>query len=440
MMRHFGLVLGLVGAVALATGACTSSGGNNNGQHDAATDGFHQLDGGQGDGGGDGGGGTCTKTGITGTASGGYSGQDNAVFYDVLTSENVPYDAFEIAFYFDYGNPQPTIGPGTYTLGATEEERSLATCGTCVMAWANCGEESCAKTFFAKSGTLTITKMNNTDGLVGTLTDGRLVEVTIAQDGSVTEVNGGDSWCFPNHAVNMSFAEYPLPCESNTDCAGTTDTPYCLTEYGECVQCLQESHCASLTATPHCLVEYGACVECTENAHCASSTYGQVCDTYYGECGQCVSAMDCHDPTKPICGYNSTTYRGECQAGGTCTDDDTAAEAAGDDGPIGATALTVGVAANAHICKATGESDYYKYTLAAAGNLTVTVAWTATGTDLDIYVYDSTGEEVDSAYTTSETSPETLAMTSLAAGTYYIEVQAWTPTTTVPYTITVTTP
>jgi hypothetical protein len=438
------MVLGLFGALALATGACTSS-SNNNGQRDAGQeDGpFHQLDGSTGGdgGGGDGGGGTCTKTGLTAAVE--YAdyktdGTDEWFTYYALTAETSPYDALGIELYPGYG-AAPTLGAGTYTLGATAAEQSYATCGVCVLLYGGCDDtaQTCAKTYFAQTGTLTITALDNASGFVASLANATLAEVTIDSNNVTTKVPGGATWCFPSHSINAELTT-AFPCTSNTECASQTDTPYCDTASGYCVQCLLETHCSGLTATPHCDPDYFECVECVTNDHCASSANGHFCGG--GLCGQCAWSGDCTNPATPVCVSNSTTYRGECVAGGTCTGDDGAEP--GDDGAVGARALTIGTAMNGSICKATNESDFYKVTTSATGNITFTANWTETGADLDLYAYTATGTLIDYAEETTVGS-ETLALTAQPAGTYYVEVWAYSHgsgTNAIPYTITVTTP
>jgi hypothetical protein len=463
MMRQLTLVLVIGGTVALATGACTTTSGNN-GQHDGGgSDVIHQFDGSTPDGGGnDGGGGACTQTGFTAVSeAAGFDSSYNETYYDGYSSADSPYNWLSVGLYFDYGNPKPTLGPGTYTLGGTTEEQSLATCGTCVVLYTGCDDtaRTCDKTYFAMSGTLTVTAMDNVGGFVGSLANARLVEVTVnSSTGATTPVANGSTWCLPSYTFDQPL-EYPLPCASNTECASFTDTPYCDTASSECVQCLQESHCASLTDTPHCETTYFYCVQCLQESHCAALTATPHCDTDYNECAECVedahcaananghfcvggqcgacnSSFGCTNAAAPVCQYDQTSGRAVCGAGGTCTADD--AGEPGDDGPAGARTLAPTVATTGAVCDADLEQDYYKIVTAATGAINVSLTWTATGADLDLYVYDSTGLEIGYSESTTGTS-ESVALTAKPAGTYYAKVVAYsmgTATDAIPYSIT----
>ena len=441
MMRQLSLVLGLIGAVALATGACTSSGGNNNGQYDAGQqDGNHQLDGGQQDDGGQHDGSvTCTTTGFTATdESAGYDSQNNDVYYDGYTATTSPYDELEVGLYFDYGNPKPTIGPGTYTIGGTTAEQNAATCGTCIMLWQGCDDTAgtCAKTFFATSGTLTVTTMDNTGGFVGTLTNAHLVEVTIDDTtGNSTPVAGGQTWCIPSYSFNQALTT-ELPCSTSDDCSG--DTPKCDTSSNTCVECLTNPDCASSANGHICDTTNFYCVECLTNTDCASNTNGHFCDTDFGLCGACLTSFDCTNAATPVCQSNDTTYRYECVAGVTCAGDD--AGGANDTGPAGARTLTVGVAMTGQMCNPDDDYDWYKIQTSVLGNITFTLAFADTTADVRFTVYDATGTGLGTGPTAN---PSVLALTSKPAGWYYASVTDYdmgAATGALPYTITVTTP
>jgi len=488
MMRQLSLVLVLGGTVALATGACTSASSNPPGQHDAGYDVHHQLDAGtQTDTGTqtDGGGGACTTNGFT-VADDESAASSTDFFYAGYSSTSEPYDFISVELYYGLA-VEALKGPGTVTLGSASIDKNYSSCSTCVLIRTACDSTNgcTGPTFFATEGTLNVTALATGGNFTGTLTNVKLVEVTIAQGTFVsTPVANGDVWC----VASLSFdapVQGSLPCENSTECSGSADTPWCDTANNECVQCLeeahctsltdtphcdtssfscvqclQESHCTSLTATPHCDTTYFYCVQCLEEAHCTALTATPHCDTDYSECvecltsdhcasnanghfcaanlcGLCASMLDCTNPATPLCQLNETSGRAECVVGGTCTGDD--AGEPGDDGPAGARVLTAGVGMTGSVCNADLEYDFYKITTSATGNLTFTLTWTDSNADLDLYVLDATGATLGSS---EYDNPESVALTGQAAGLYYAVVTAYdmgTATDAIPYTITVTT-
>jgi hypothetical protein len=445
MTRHASLFT-VGAALALVLGACGSS-GTNPGRQDSGVppqvDGpVGQQDGpvGQhdGPGGQDGPAGTCTKSGFTPAEQTAEVSTDG-MQYQALSSTTAPADLLWINFYYGYGDPPPLTGPGTFTLGETPDEQNWATCGTCVLLLANCDDQgACDKYFFAESGTLTVTDFQTGGNFAGTLTNARLVEVTIdTTTYDSTPVPGGDTWCLSSYAFDAALSG-SLPCTSTADCAGSADTPYCNTETSECVQCLQESHCTSLSATPHCDVDYNTCVECVSDAHCTGSN-GHFCSNSL--CGACNSSFDCTLATAPSCNTDATTDRTVCGVVTGCTPEDNGED--GDDGPAGAQVLTAGVPLTARkICSAPTsgtERDFYKFDNPTIGDVTFTLTWNASGTsapDLDLAVYTFNGTFLGDAQWGPGT--EIVKLTYLAAGTYYARIAAYSAATPADYTIGVT--
>jgi hypothetical protein len=151
----------------------------------------------------------------------------------------------------------------------------------------------------------------------------------------------------------------------------------------------------------------------------------------------CEGPADCTSPTSPVCGPLAF-----CTKLDTCVGDDTTAEAQSDDGPAGATAVTLGnapVVVNANVCNdGTGEQDWYKVTVPVGGAFTVEASWADMMADLDIYVLDGALNQVGFSFWQN---PETVAVNYLAAGTYYVFVERFTPndaTAVTPYTLTFT--
>jgi hypothetical protein len=416
MTRQLTLIFGLVGAVALTTGACTSSGGNHGQQDAGPDDAIHQFDLGQHDSGGDDAAATCTGTGHTAAV---HTAKVNAaaLYYTGDTADptgTAPYDRLTVELYYGLGGAEPLMGPGTVQIGATAADKNYGTCTTCVRLLKNCtASGGCTKVYLATEGTITITEFANGGDFVGSMTDVKLQEVTIAQDGTYTStpVTNGTWWCVDSFSFSTPLVG-TLPCTTSDDCP--TDLPLC--------------------DTPN-----ATCVECLSNTECASNANGQLCGG--GMCGACASALDCTSPAAPLCATNATTGRPECVAGGTCTGDDSGEP--GDDGPNGARLLTVSVGMSAAVCLATdgSEYDFYEIVTAAAGNISISVSWADAGADLDFLVLDSALTTVKSA--TSSTNPETVALTGRPAGTYYVGVYVYdmgTATAAIPYTITYTTP
>src|SRR5512137_1034127 len=95
MTRPATLVLLVGGALALATGACTTTNGTHHGQQDAGTEVHHQLDGAPQN---DGGAGTCTTTGFTAAEEyAAYDADYNAILWDGYSSATDPFDWLSIS-------------------------------------------------------------------------------------------------------------------------------------------------------------------------------------------------------------------------------------------------------------------------------------------------------------------------------------------------------
>ncbi|MFO0750113.1 MAG: PPC domain-containing protein, partial [Myxococcota bacterium] len=194
------------------------------------------------------------------------------------------------------------------------------------------------------------------------------------------------------------------------------------------------------TAVPYTLTVTAVAPECTATQACADNS--KICDVEAGKCVACITDFDCKTSANPVC--LTTDNVAACGKVDACTGDD-AGESA-DDGPAGAVAVTVPTTTPvaAKICgegdqPSEREADWYKFTLAAADDVTFTLDWTGAAVDLDIAVYDSTGEVVDSSVTKH---PEVLALTALPAGDYFIQIVSYegAPTAAIDYTLAITTP
>jgi hypothetical protein len=154
---------------------------------------------------------------------------------------------------------------------------------------------------------------------------------------------------------------------------------------------------------------------CTSDAECSGAT--PVCSD--GRCVACADSFDCEDASLPRCDTATNT----CAAGvDTCTSED--ANEPADDGPSGAYAFVTDGAGDAsttsEICSSPrGEADFYSFQVTTVGEVwDLALTWTGTR-DLDLEVYDATGAEIGLSYWEQ---PETMRLTYLPIGTYYIDV------------------
>lgn len=170
---------------------CTDD-GDNKGSGDATlTDAVGGADGAGADGTGLDGLGTdivvdpCMRQGFTATLHEAYF--DGDTYYFGYSSEAEPFDILSVQLYTE----SPT--PGSFSITAA----NYSECETCVLVFGDCTGDSCAKTFLAYEGSVSLTEWGTATGepLTGTLTNVKLVQVEI--DGSFvsTPVPGGETWC-----------------------------------------------------------------------------------------------------------------------------------------------------------------------------------------------------------------------------------------------------
>lgn len=169
---------------------------------------------------------------------------------------------------------------------------------------------------------------------------------------------------------------------------------------------------------------------CQDDSACTSGP--PVC--YHGRCVECADSFDCPSMTAPRCDGASNT----CGAGADqCTADD--ASEPGDDGPAGAITLTPDAggafSASGQICSAPRtELDYFKLVVAAGETWDFDLAWTG-GRDLDLEVLSATGSDIGLSFWEQ---PETMRLAYLPAGTYYVRISDFSPSTTAPIAYTLT--
>lgn len=171
---------------------------------------------------------------------------------------------------------------------------------------------------------------------------------------------------------------------------------------------------------------------CTSDAACTAGP--PVC--FQGRCVECATSFDCHDTTEPRCDAATNA----CAAGvDACASED--ASEPEDDGPSGAYQFvtdpsTGDASTTSEICSSPrSEEDFYSFEVTTVGEVwDLSLAWTGTR-DLDLEVYDAAGAPVGLAYWEQ---PETMRLTYLAPGTYFIKVTDFASNAApVPYTIAV---
>lgn len=134
----------------------------------------------------------CDRTSFSGTA---YFEHDEEFGYTTFGLENDT--AFIAVEFYDFGNGSPLDGPGNYPIGANTDDRNYETCETCLLIYADCTTEECAKVFFGTGGTIEVSALDLDAGTVtATLKNIVAIEVTIDEDTFVsTPVNNGETFC-----------------------------------------------------------------------------------------------------------------------------------------------------------------------------------------------------------------------------------------------------
>ncbi|PIE16807.1 MAG: hypothetical protein CSA66_07115, partial [Proteobacteria bacterium] len=159
------------------------------------------------------------------------------------------------------------------------------------------------------------------------------------------------------------------------------------------------------------------------------------CYTSSGACGACMTDLHC-SAERPVCGGYDTGELSCLEGYGLCTGDDDAED--GDDGPAGATTLTLGEDTGAKICGENGtESDWYTFALTGPSSVTGTLTWSSSN-DLDFHLFDGNLTVLDRGATFGS-NPEQFAAAAVPAGTYYVVVRSFggSATEAVDYTLNV---
>lgn len=155
-------------------------------------------------------------------------------------------------------------------------------------------------------------------------------------------------------------------------------------------------------------------VTCDDDSACAGTTPACLA----GRCVGCVDSFDCMMGSAPSCDTGSHT----CVGGNSCPGDD--AGDPNDDGPGGAQMFVLDGSGHgaiaAEICDVpTSEADYFGFVVSSPGETwQFDLTW-ASSADLDLYAYDAQGGRLGLSW---YEQPETIALTYLAPGTYYLMV------------------
>lgn len=140
----------------------------------------------------------CDRTTFAGTA---YFEHDAEFGYTTFGLENDT--AFLAVEFYDFGDGSPLTGPGNYPLGANADDQNYETCTTCLIIYADCDAETCAKSFYGTGGTIEVTALDLDAGTVtATLKNVVAVEVTIDENTFVsTPVNNGETFCLGSLSI-----------------------------------------------------------------------------------------------------------------------------------------------------------------------------------------------------------------------------------------------
>jgi hypothetical protein len=140
----------------------------------------------------------CSRQGFQGAREIGRRTQDGFAYVS-LTSEQAPYDAFQLATLGSFNGP---MAPGVYSLDGI----NYADCGLCLLIEMGCGnpQEPCAKTFYADAGSVELTAIGG-DQFAGKLTNVVFREVTVDEEFRSTPVAGGETWCLGEYAFDVQL-------------------------------------------------------------------------------------------------------------------------------------------------------------------------------------------------------------------------------------------
>jgi hypothetical protein len=232
-------------------------------------------------------------------------------------------------------------------------------------------------------------------------------------------------------------------CTSDSECSSYA--PHCSPDSQSCVECTQNDHCLSNGAGPICRPDRncgcnadsdcpstkpvcagGECAACRTNDQCKNPKK-PICDDLFHDCNECDLDTDCKDPAKPIC------LAGDCWKGDSCkTGPDDAAEP-NDDGPAGATPLTLNQPISATLCDSILEYDFYSAQIGSGGRRLQIKLSSYGATAPTLRVFDASGFVLGES-TRYNSGDVEVDLRHLPAGKVFIEVA--TNAKGGPYTIT----
>lgn len=152
------------------------------------------------------------------------------------SQNNEVEDFFQLEIYAD------TFAPGTVDI-MTGGNDNFETCDYCLRVIENATDATSRKDYFAQFGSIEIGYVGADNVSFGTISNLRLIEVTIDKTTfKSTPVEGGDCLHVETGAWNVTGETL---CTTNADCSG--DKAVCKTDPGWCVECLADGDCAEGT-------------------------------------------------------------------------------------------------------------------------------------------------------------------------------------------------
>lgn len=154
----------------------------------------------------------CDHAGFTSATKTFTEPQSEVFVYTANSAAAPPLDMFRIELYG--GSFGGATAPGTYALEGTNYED----CGNCILVRMGCDGTTCAKTFYADTGSLIITEWAVGGSFKGSLVGVTAKEVTIDTDTYVsTPVVDGETWCLDGQTFEAPIPDGPPLFEGTVD-------------------------------------------------------------------------------------------------------------------------------------------------------------------------------------------------------------------------------